>query len=606
MAAEVSNGPLPGILRLSPEIRHRLYLLVGLGPWQWAGLCEPNVYNLGQQFESGPAKMRSGNKTARFFGLLVSCRTIYAEASALLYSSNSFFFSYRPAQSLAPLRALNPQTIASLTSLKIILNQTSCHDRGSGTWEGCCEFKMPYLEGVGSKTAAELRKLRCENIHKDSHDPPITASDPSTRDLLIQWQDVSAHLAAHVTPGQLELSLVCDIHPGEVDVAKQVVDGLGLFPRFKDCHLRLSRTPDAQLRKLAKHVVHQNRGLLGSEPAFSSRLSPVSPQIATLPRELRLRILEYTDLITPLKEVLWTRAHGKYLASLPSCPSWEGRGEHEYEPEVHHGCQFSACSFAPWPKRTVGCFCARSHSAFSPNCRCWAPPTPLFLICRTLHEDANFVFFSENRFVVMDGRSVWVFGPPRPSLYEHHRLAASQFFRGAVPIRCLRYLRFVELVFPPYTGGGWPQAGHPVLKDWAETVAWVKDKINAPALTLRMLAKYHEDEDDYSSGSDLTGPQAKETLDSYMLILKPLASLGGPDGLARFYADLTWPWRRTQMGRERRNEQLEETEMWMEDKERWLKGRAERMVLGERYDRQCARDDEPGEGGWCFLFTRDC
>jgi hypothetical protein len=599
MGTEANHAPLPGILRLSPELRRRIYLLVGMGPWRLYNLCEPNVYNLGQQFESEPAKTRSGDNTSRFFGLLVSCQTIYTEASALLYSSNSFIFYYRRAQSLAPLQALNPRTIASLRNLKIVLNQSSCHCPDFGTSGDCCDRKTVYRAKRGPTSY-------CKEYHQDSHDLPISASDRSTQNLLTEWQATAAHLAAHLTPGQLELSLVCDVDKGELDVAEQVVDALRLFPRLKDCHLRLSRTPDTQLRELAQNWVHRARDLLSAEPSHPSSPSPVRPQLVTLPRELRLRILGYTDLITPLKEVLWARQHGKYSASLPYCPSWEGRGDHEYTPEVHHGCQFARCSLPPWPKNSVGCFCFLSHSAFSSTCRCWAEPTPLFLICRVLHDDANMVFFSENRFVVMDGPTMRVFGPPRPSVYEHHRLAASQFLRGVVPVRCLPYLRFVELVFPPYTGGSWPQAGHPVLKDWAETVAWVKDKINAPALTLRLLAKYHSDEDDLSQGCELTGVHAKETLDSYILILEPLASLGGPGGLARFYADLTWPWRRTRPMRRWGYDEMEAINKLMRAEERRLKERAERLVLGERYDRQCAKDDEPGRGGWCSLFVRDC
>jgi hypothetical protein len=48
-------------------------------------------------------------------GFLVCCRTIYAEVSALLYSSNKFIMRYWEKQSLSPLCALIPSSLSSLT-----------------------------------------------------------------------------------------------------------------------------------------------------------------------------------------------------------------------------------------------------------------------------------------------------------------------------------------------------------------------------------------------------------------------------------------------------------------------------------------------------------
>ena len=55
-----------------------------------------------------------------------------------------------------------------------------------------------------------------------------------------------------------------------------------------------------------------------------------------------------------------------------------------------------------------GCFCRRRHTAFFLGCKCWAPPTGLFFISHILRQDAEFVFFSGNRFILHD------FDPRRP------------------------------------------------------------------------------------------------------------------------------------------------------------------------------------------------
>ena len=47
--------------------------------------------------------------------------------------------------------------------------------------------------------------------------------------MLTEWQVTAAHLAAHVRPEQLDLSLVCDVDEAEVEFANQVVDALQPF-----------------------------------------------------------------------------------------------------------------------------------------------------------------------------------------------------------------------------------------------------------------------------------------------------------------------------------------------------------------------------------------
>ncbi|KAH6651350.1 hypothetical protein F5144DRAFT_544277 [Chaetomium tenue] len=594
-----THHDLPGLLRLSPEIRHRIYHLVGShrqasfssgrsipDPFD---LCGP--YGLWEPYHRKSPESSSVPPVG-FYGLLLSCRTIYSETSALLYSSNEFFCHYEALHSLSPLRDLRPESIASLTSLKIILNQVSCHTRdavGRGRG-GCCTEPRPY------EIYHESRDLKCEQDcrysgHGDGgerHDPPLRRSHPSTKPMLAEWYKTAAHLGRFITPGRLELSFVCDIYGRDTELAIMVLDAFRHFPPLKNCHIRLSKTPNPMLRNLARDAVLRCRGLQPSLslPPLPRPVSPVSG-LAGLPRELRLRILEYTDLVTPLKEVLWTVSHGKYVACQPYCPLWEGRGNHDWEPGIHHGCQFNHCSERPYGDTDtyIGCYCQLAHAAASSTCRCWTPPTSLFLVSRAMRQDANVVFFSQNRFAVVDGPWLSMFGPSRQSGYDQtHRLAVSRFLRDVVPVDCLGYLRFVEMVFPPYIGGQWPLKGDAVYKEWAETIAQVKDKLNLPALTMRIVAAFHSDEEDYSVAR-LTEAEAKQALEGYFHVMRPLTRLGGYGGLAGFYARLTWPWRRT--------------EATMEKIRRWDWDRG-------RYDHARSKAKEPRKCAWQSIFVRDC
>ncbi|KAK4129110.1 hypothetical protein N657DRAFT_630073 [Parathielavia appendiculata] len=65
----------------------------------------------------------------KFAGLLLSCRPLYTEPTALLYSANRFviFYSHHGSLRLKTLRAPSPTALASMTSLNIVLNESSCH-----------------------------------------------------------------------------------------------------------------------------------------------------------------------------------------------------------------------------------------------------------------------------------------------------------------------------------------------------------------------------------------------------------------------------------------------------------------------------------------------
>ncbi|KAK4039010.1 hypothetical protein C8A01DRAFT_47464 [Parachaetomium inaequale] len=549
MAASL-DPDLPGILRLSPEIRQHIYREAGLGPGRYDGEA-PVVYDLNGPNGHPETPFRRGSPLG-FHGLLVSCRTIHAEAAALLYSSNWFIIRYHQRRSLDSLRALTPHALAHLTNLKIVLNQVSCHAPQKVRCEGrggCCR--------LSSACSGEW-----DPGHQ--HDFPLDGSDLLAKRMLAEWQTT--------------LSLVCDVHPEEVEAARLV-----------DCHVRLCEGREsAELQRLAQEAALRGRGILstGSPPSPA----PPRPRLLHLPREVRLRILEFTDLITPWKEVSWSRAKRGYWIEEVQCHF--GEYMRSCPPQFHPGCQFMRCSRPVHPQPTVGCFCRRWHSAFSSRCSCWAPPAPLFLVCRTLYQDANLVFYGGNRFIVVDGPFTCPLIPWEPPNYPHNTFAVSDFLRDVVPRHCLGHMRYLELVFAPfgYAPESAPQDDYAALLDWRETVDWVKDKINLPGLTLRLMMagdSYYRP----NGGKELTREQGNAILAGYLRILGPLQRLDAAsnNGLARFHAEMVWPWRWTD---------------WAVERDRELKDRAERFILGERYRDVAAREPPWSVWQWHSL-TKD-
>ena len=604
ISIEAYDPNLPGILRLSPEIRRRIYLYAGLGPGKGYDDA-PAVYDLCGQ--NGRTKTWNGYKLG-FHGLLASCRTIHAEASALVYSTNWFILRYQQRQSLEPLRALTPVALASLTNLRVVLNQTSCHQQKIGYegYGGCCED--------GWADGGRIVTLGCKReSHQDEHDFPLDGSNSLAKAMLAEWDITVAHIAPHIIPRTLQLSLVCDVHHDDVESAKLVLAALGSLPPLKDCHVRLSGAQHSQLQKLAQRAVLRACGILPSDKSMSSSAASLRPRLVDLPRELRLRILEFTDLITPWKEVMWNRAERGYQRHNVPCFPLEGRGN--CNPEFHHGCQFVQCSLPSYPQPSVGCFCRRRHAAYSLGCRCWSPPTPLFLVCRTLYQDANLVFYGENRFIVVDGLCDNPFLPWPPGDYPHASFAASQFLRDIVPRHCLGHLRFLELAFAPFPHQSWPQDGHPAVQGWAETVVWVKNQLTLPGLTLRLIMAGNLEwspngsDNGMDSGiKELTQAQGKEVLAGYRRILGPLKHLDAAsnNGLARFYAEMAWPWKWGEWVKACRDRDYYTAQKRLKSREQELRSRTERFILGDRYHLVSSEVAQPPQSVWQWSCLRHC
>ncbi len=533
--------PLPPLLRLPPAIRRRIY--------QYTGLASPDGKSLpfdlgGNQPGSSIPRLRTPWRGFR--GLLLCCRLIHDEAVELLYSANRFSLYYcwtTGPRSLDPLLALTGPALAALSNLKIVLNQSSCHEAHQEHRFSmkCCnstqhEARCTYHRGVhhtallgnkGPKRREIDRMLgrgRLEGFPRHSLD--------EVKRMLRAWHAAAAVLS-ETSPGRLELGLVCDIDAERsraVHVARSVVVPLQTLPRshLRSCHLRLSPTPDPRLQRLARDTVLHACDLTPPSAAPQDGV----PWLTQLPAEVRIRILQYTDLVAPGMEITWRRDNNqhRYSASQPTHRDrcWHNQASH-------------------------GCFCHCHHGAFSPLCRCWKPPGPdLFLICRTLTRDARFVFFSCNRFVIYDlsrtcpwklgvlGNSATILDGGRDP-YTHARLAISEFLREAVPPAAVSHLRRLEMSFHESIPSNWPGTDHPAMQDWRETVEWLRGKLGAHSLALSLYVHKVGLEQSHSYWDHEHIPdEAKPVLQAFDDLVRPLRGLVD-DGLTDFTVHLDFP-----------------------------------------------------------------
>jgi hypothetical protein len=449
-----------------------------------------------------------------FYGLLISCRTIYTEAAALLYSANSFVVHhYAPAQlpGLQALGTLTEPSLRSLSQLKIVLREAACHNRVTENdySESCCCQGRDDNSEYDWSDSQWCRQKHCNDIRQ----APLLSDGCTTSaadDVRRTWHAAAAQLFARITPGRLALSLVSDIdpqHPLARRLAESILAPLFLLPRsyLSECRIRLAQTPDGG----------------------------------------------------PLQQLAQDAA--VHVCGLPT----------------------------PVP-----------HAAFSSHCTCWAPPGPtLFLVCRTLSQEARYVFFSRNRFIILDyqARQVWRLpdSPSEGNSYPLERFAASEFLSDVVPASALAHLRFLELVFPPYPSATCPGPEHPAARDWLAMVGWLReDRLNRPALTLRVVVDESNGAPDRAG--EATPDEAAALLRAYAHLVRPLRGLG----LARFYAHFRYPCQRSWA--DVPNEPPRPSpwfDPWLEKQN--LKERLERYVMGARYEGLYSDSSkEPAPSDW--------
>lgn len=625
----------PGLLRLPASVRHRIYQLVGLERIFLHGDDAWSRHVCAFPLHLDPL-CQGKSRFIRFHGLLLSCKTIYEEASQLLYSTGFFearyddgedrFHGPKASLGLAGLDRLRPNSIRALRHLKIVLVETSCH---GSPQRRCCVFDTPL----------QYQHYDCQ------HDDPLDDRAGAKGDrLLAEWDRTAARLASFVTEGELSLSFVCDVSPTDagVQMAQAAVTSLLRFPRLKSCKVRLCGTQYSPLQHLAHDTVSQARRIVRAVPSPPPPLSRALPSssshspLLALPREIRLRILSFTDLVTPWCEVTWSREqHGFVVVAAE-------RNFHNTDPIAaspstrQHGWRFRECEHVnSYP--SDGCFCRGLHSAYSSPllCHCWTKEgaQALFLTCRSLCEDARVVFYSENRFVVHDAlgsnpydasieqvtdkltrASNWERETTSgASDYPFARLAASIFLQDVVPAACLGHLRLLELAFPLYSLRAWPDDdSHPALLDWKNTLEWaISDSrpypLNAAGMTLRVVAaeirSWHDQTEEDCDWVEMTNEQKQQVQMCYERVLRPIAStLGG--SLRRFYAHLAWPhdtwttddYSTAEVPVEKKKEQ--EMKLW-----------AEELVLGDRYRvlHGVQEHSEPEPSIWrdSFLWKND-
>ena len=424
---------------------------------------------------------------------MLICRMVHTETSPLFYSTNRFVVRFHHAGDLRALRNLQPKLLFALTCLTVQLNVAD-------------SLQVRHASKNCPRSDDKLLQVHCS----------------SAQDLLLEWETTAEYISRHIKADALDFGLVCDVT--DVETAQHVVSPLYRFPTLAACHIRLGPKPSQDIR--LQQIAH-DAGLKAEGRKGSSSFSGFS----RLPTELRLRILEYTDLVAPLSKVSWIlgvfgdrefrladNLRRPCIVNTPTCkPPYD-----VCHPNVHQTCLMSQCQLGPgkecphyasgwgwgpdaedksrcwtcshyacqfrfcWRGKKHGshrrqfCFCQSHHAAYTPFCHCWEPPTLLFLVNRAFWSDALQIFFSKNHFEINYSDADYLIGRrPRPASYPE-----SVFLKDAVPASTLQYLYSLKFQFlhhdrlppgdPSRTAAGFRFPS----KDWLP-LAGIQSKANA-------------------------------------------------------------------------------------------------------------------------------
>ncbi|XXG97418.1 hypothetical protein Hte_003719 [Hypoxylon texense] len=238
-------------------------------------------------------------------------------------------------------------------------------------------------------------------------------------------------------------------------------------------------------------------------------------RFSDLPTEIRLKILKYTDLVTPCSAVRWSP-----------------RGY-----SLHIGKEDTKLSRLEWLSQDGSYTCEGYYVPDVPRFQCWEKPTAMFLVNKAFSSEAQAVFFACNQFEVISERDANV----RKRTGDSGTVRAKQFLDKLtrVTLPALQHLdiRHEFLFFnraPGYLRGD---------VCWVDTVTGRKNGFNLQLLCFRVelqglpLNVERALEPGFVSADDSMPPVSK-MVNKY---LWPLCTVGHRPGVGTLIIRITTP-----------------------------------------------------------------
>ncbi|KAI8959161.1 hypothetical protein F5Y11DRAFT_362080 [Daldinia sp. FL1419] len=533
-------------LDLPLAVRQKIYLD--------AGIPIGSYINVGERPSIRGIQPHTAESERFIYSILQTCKTIHDEAKSLLLEKNTIFVDHMYLTSgLEFLCGLSPQHCSSLTRLVVWLH--SRYDPPPG-------------------------RFGLQQEHID------------------QWQEAIENILSNTIPGKLKLYLMCDTMEEDMDSTSAVLQPLLDRPGIlAECELRLHDKYIKHISDFAKEMALRIKGV-DSNPQLQT-----FPYYMSLPTEIRQRILEYTDLVTPKNEVEWFAATGFQIKRCWGvCP------------DNCRGCRYISCFSVA--DQTPNLFCSRMHSSYSPYCECWVSPLPMMLVNHTMYQDACDVFYYHNRVILRcesqqntKRRMARVSGRlrPRPVLPS-----VSQFFSRCQWPNVLSRLRSLEIKFDPIARCEYPTPPHRLYTEWSQAIELIKAHVNIAKLEISVYMEFRNDVYNVNDANyfckkmDRVGNDADYLFNVHKRLLEPFQEL---QEMKSFYVYLERLWhlptkdrRILKYGPRNHKKSCVCGDCRVEEVESYL----ERFVMGDEYDSFAVGKSKQRLSNWLIMFYRLC
>ncbi|KAH8592272.1 hypothetical protein B0O99DRAFT_630180 [Bisporella sp. PMI_857] len=356
--------------------------------------------------------------------LLLVSKAIYKDAHGVLYGKNKFVLRAHQASHLAAIATMTPQAISAMTSLLIRLN----------CWP--CPWGHDYLHPT--KPTCYICSAALEDC-----DPILDLNTQDGQEMANLWRKLCSHLFTHITPDQLDLTFICDT--GSQSDAEQITAPLTMLPLLKKCTIRLGRSPNPVLNSISRDV---------SKKLTQEFIPQKSFPFESLPRELRLQILNYTHL----------GALGAYHPKFSVFHVEQNKLIYGQSEQIDRPICCSKCTHT-----FADCCCPTAYPSYSTSCDCRLMPWDLFTVSKQMQADAFEVFYSKNIFE-----------------FCQDPLTTLSFFQS-LPPSSLPFIHRMKFRFSEEQLEEWDEEGW--NEKWTELVEYIKSNMNLLRLEITIDLK---------------------------------------------------------------------------------------------------------------------
>ncbi|UNI14954.1 DNA-(apurinic or apyrimidinic site) lyase [Purpureocillium takamizusanense] len=257
--------------------------------------------------------------------------------------------------------------------------------------------------------------------------------------------------------GAVDRALKAIRQPAYYDIASPVWDNLQFSfydDDIEEALLYLLKLPDFIWTRVTNLTICLHEQWHHEQYEFNGWYSSSKESI-----KIRQRILRFTDLITPWKEVQWDSERGFYIGAF----EW---ARYPLNSSYHID------------------FCHNHAASYSARCVCWMPPKALFVVSKAMSREAAQVFYSCNNITVKDRLSHLL----RHYNLTHGLLDGALFMGGRIRPELLGNIRTLELALPRLRDTcNLEEQMESALRRWRSAIKHLSRHANLRALTLVVL-----------------------------------------------------------------------------------------------------------------------